>query len=289
MLRATGGAMPFSQPDLSRRIPQLDGLRGVAIAMVVAFHYAGFLVIIGAPRLVKLLLVPTSLCWSGVDLFFVLSGFLIGGILLDARRSSNYFRVFYVRRICRILPLYLAFLGVVFLISRYRQQALWSTPWWTCLTFCQNLWMAVHNDVGSTGVNITWSLAIEEQFYLLLPAVIYFVKPPRLPWVLTGGILAAPLIRLAISLANPRLTVAMLVLLPCRMDSLLLGVAAAYFLRQPGAWEFVHSHRRRLWTAIEVLTAFCLLFLLHPSDTYSPMMLVGFDCLALLYSCILVA
>src|SRR5579859_7095041 len=144
MLRATGGAMPFSRPDLSRRVPQLDGLRGVAIAMVVAFHFAGFAVIIGAPRLVKLLLVPTSLCWSGVDLFFVLSGFLIGGILLDARRSSNYFRVFYVRRICRILPLYLAFLGVVFLISRYGQQALWSAPWWTCLTFCQNLWMAVH-------------------------------------------------------------------------------------------------------------------------------------------------
>src|ERR1700684_2340633 len=91
--------------DRSLRIPQLDGLRGIAIAMVVAFHYAGAEV--GpVPRFPIFVSGPMNLGWSGVDLFFVLSGFLIGGILLDARESSNYFRTFYTRRFYRILPLY---------------------------------------------------------------------------------------------------------------------------------------------------------------------------------------
>jgi hypothetical protein len=83
----------LSPPDFTRRIPQLDGLRGVAIALVVLFHYINFAVDSGAPRILNFLVRPTNLGWSGVDLFFVLSGFLIGGILLDARESPNYFRV----------------------------------------------------------------------------------------------------------------------------------------------------------------------------------------------------
>lgn len=278
------------KPDFTKRIPQLDGLRGVAIAMVVVFHYGGISAVwMGVPKWVNIALTPAAVGWSGVDLFFVLSGFLIGGILIDARESGNYFRVFYARRVCRIFPLYFAFLVPVFLISHFGRQTLWATPWWTCTTFSQNIWMAIHNDTGSVGTGITWSLAIEEQFYLLLPAVIYFVKPSQLPWVIGGGIVAAPVIRTGIFMANPHLTAPLLVLLPCRMDSLLLGVATAHFLRQPGAWEFIHSHRRHLWTVIELLTASCAVFLLHPTVTYPPMMLVGYDCLALLFSCILVA
>src|ERR1700735_1245824 len=68
-------------PDFSQRIPQLDGLRGVAIAIVVLFYYVNAAFAAGAPRFVAVLLRPTSLGWSGVDLFFILSGFLIGGIL----------------------------------------------------------------------------------------------------------------------------------------------------------------------------------------------------------------
>lgn len=130
---------------------------------------------------------------------------------------------------------------------------------------------------------------MEEQFYLTLPAVIFFVKPSRLIWVLTGGIVLAPLIRLAIFLRNPHLILAIAFLLPCRMDSLLFGVATAYFLRQRGAFEFLRAHRRQLWTVIELLTCVCALFLLSPSTYAPPMMLVGYDCLGLLYSSILVA
>lgn len=279
----------MNAPDFSKRIPQLDGLRGVAIAMVVAFHYGGY-AITGVSALLRPLLEPTQMGWSGVDLFFVLSGFLIGGILLDARGSANYFGTFYRRRICRIFPFYFIFLVFVALVHAHGDRAVWSAPWWTCVVFCQNFWMATHG-LGKLGaVNITWSLAIEEQFYLLLPAVIYFVKPSRLPWVLGGGIVAAPLVRLVIYLTNPRLTGAMFALLPCRMDSLLLGVATAYFLRWPNAWDFVLSRRRQLWTAIEILTALCALLLFHDPSNMSPlMMLIGFDCLAVLYSLVLIA
>ena len=287
------GHLPLSAPDFSRRIPQLDGLRGVAIAMVVVFHYVDLAVYAGAPRIINLLIRPTSLGWSGVDLFFVLSGFLIGGILLDARESSNYFRVFYRRRVCRIFPLYFAFLAAILAVAHFARPPLdvFFKPmiaWPTLITFCQNFWMAIHKQMGAVALNPTWSLAVEEQFYLTLPALIYFVRKPRLMWVLTGGIILAPLIRAAIFLANPHLSTAIYVLLPCRMDSLLFGVMVAYLLRRPGAWEFARAHRRELWTLTEVLTALCALFLYKVSETGPLTMLIGYDFLGLLFSCVLV-
>src|SRR5580658_7786517 len=190
-------------PDFTRRIPQLDGLRGVAIAMVLAYHYADS-VINDGPRFMKPLLRATCLGWSGVDLFFVLSGFLIGGILLDARESSNYFRVFYRRRAFRILPLYFAFLALVFLPVHFQSDI----PWRACIFFYQNFWMALHNRLGEYTLNPTWSLAVEEQFYLTLPVLIYFVRPRRLIWIVCGGIIFAPLMRLAIFIAKHGFTTA---------------------------------------------------------------------------------
>src|SRR6266446_8851176 len=97
--------------NLSGRIPELDGIRGIAIGMVLIAHF--FLVVSRPGSGLAYALVPLRLDWSGVDLFFVLSGFLIGGILLDARESSNYFRVFYTRRFFRIVPLYAVLLFTV--------------------------------------------------------------------------------------------------------------------------------------------------------------------------------
>ncbi|MFN7140591.1 MAG: acyltransferase family protein, partial [Limisphaerales bacterium] len=87
------------------RIPELDGIRGIAILLVVLAHY--FVLPVG-PGFAAANFLGTffGLAWSGVDLFFVLSGFLIGGILLDAKASNNFFKVFYTRRVCRIFPLY---------------------------------------------------------------------------------------------------------------------------------------------------------------------------------------
>ena len=87
-------------------IPELDGMRGVAIAMVLMFHYFYVPAILTPGGLAWHVSAPLRLGWTGVDLFFVLSGFLIGGILLDARGSSSYFKPFYTRRFFRIVPLY---------------------------------------------------------------------------------------------------------------------------------------------------------------------------------------
>src|SRR4029077_5360485 len=92
--------------DLSRRIPELDGIRGIAIGMVIFYHYFTFPATARVGSFLWYALLPGRLGWSGVELFFVLSGFLIGGILLDEREASNYFRVFYTRRFFRIVPIY---------------------------------------------------------------------------------------------------------------------------------------------------------------------------------------
>jgi len=94
-----------------KRIAQLDGVRGVAILMVLIWHYC-YCQIVTVPHSIggkaaQLII----LTWSGVDLFFVLSGFLIAGILVDHRNASNFFRVFYLRRVCRIFPLYYVLVG----------------------------------------------------------------------------------------------------------------------------------------------------------------------------------
>jgi peptidoglycan/LPS O-acetylase OafA/YrhL len=282
----------LSPPDFSRRIPQLDGLRGLAIALVLIFHYVGFAVDYGGPSFLRWVFRATSLGWSGVDLFFVLSGFLIGGILLDARESPNYFRVFYRRRVCRIFPLYFAFLAVILVVGHFARpplQAMFQPviPWPALVAFCQNFWMARHNILGAVVVSPTWSLAVEEQFYLTLPAVISFVRPARLIWVLSGGMVLAPLIRVAMFLASPRLSAGIYVLLPCRMDALLFGVTVAYLVRRPGAWEFARAHRRQLWTITEVLTAVCALFMFHPSAINPLTMLLGYDCIGLLFAFVL--
>lgn len=282
-----------SSQNTSRRIPQLDGLRGIAIAMVLAYHFGGGTAGI-QPPFPALLAFPINFGWSGVDLFFVLSGFLIGGILLDFRQSPNYFRVFYRRRLCRIFPIYFAFLiGVLLAVQFVRSPVAFRLlhpviPWQATVTFTQNFWMAFRNDPGSYALSPTWSLAVEEQFYLTLPALIYFVKPERIGWVLAGGIVLAPLIRLGIFLTNPKLVYAMAYLLPCRMDSLLFGVLIAYFLRQPGGWEYLHAHRRQLWTGVELLTFFCVLLMVFRTEYSPPVLLVGYDILGLLFSGILI-
>ena len=86
----------------TERVKELDGLRALAILLVVAWHYIG--IVGGAESTLWRIFVFGR---SGVDLFFVLSGFLIGGILIDAKESRNFFRTFYIRRAFRILPVYL--------------------------------------------------------------------------------------------------------------------------------------------------------------------------------------
>jgi len=239
----------------SNRVAALDGIRGLAIILVVAFH--GLLApLVGNLHhhpLAARIFVFVSLAWTrGVDLFFVLSGFLIGGILLDNVGSKRYFAPFYIRRAHRILPLYATVLVFVFLFLRLFPSFGMRNPipFWYYATFLQNFWMARHGWNGLSVLSMTWSLAIEEQFYLMLPVTIRYVSRSRLWWVIGGMIAGAALLRMLLipSIAHGPFICS--VLLPCRTDALGLGLAAALIKRTPTIWEAVLRWRNFVYVAM---------------------------------------
>jgi peptidoglycan/LPS O-acetylase OafA/YrhL len=147
-------------PDWSRRIPALDGLRGIAILLVLMEHT--IFQMQTKSQVFSNVLALGKLSWSGVDLFFVLSGFLIGGILLDARESPRYFQTFYIRRAYRILPLYAA-ITTIFLVRHlpfhFIPGSLGSfsplnIPWASYVTLTQNFWMVKVGWFGRHGSNL---------------------------------------------------------------------------------------------------------------------------------------
>lgn len=237
--------------DANRRIPELDGLRGVAILLVLFFHSCG-----SSNFLPRYLVAIARLSWSGVDLFFVLSGFLLGGILLDAKASPVYFKTFYARRAYRILPLYGLTLAVFWLISAvlniessnaaFHWLFSGAFPWYVYATFTQNFAMTVSGTLGSAWLGVTWSLAVEEQFYLTLPPIIRYVRRLRLPYVVGAIIVAAPVCRALLRIVSDA-EVGSYVLMPCRADALMLGVVAALLFRSDRAFAFLVSHKRLIY------------------------------------------
>src|SRR4051812_10334891 len=161
------------------RIRELDGLRAIAVLMVVSWHY------IGIPDGQDYWLWKTfHVGRFGVDLFFVLSGYLISNILLKHRESGSYFSSFYGRRALRIWPIYYlmcaASLGGWLLGLSPTLFDTSGVPGWTYLFGLQNFGIAVARNNGVYWLGGTWSLAIEEQFYLLFPLIVRFVPPQRL-------------------------------------------------------------------------------------------------------------
>src|ERR1700677_2102270 len=101
---------PARTPSHEGRVPALDGIRGLACLLVVLWHYVSTMHYDAWPLPIRALIRSLGLSWCGVDLFFVLSGFLLGGICLKYRQSSNFFRVFYTRRVFRVVPLYVVWI-----------------------------------------------------------------------------------------------------------------------------------------------------------------------------------
>lgn len=175
--------LSIRRPDwLPAYIPELQGLRGIAVLTVVIYHCH--------PRLQGTWIYGASLWgWAGVNLFFVLSGFLITSILLESRTKPRYFRNFYGRRVLRIWPVYLLVLVVVYLeapwfIGLPIWQAVRTAPWWAYLLFIQNLF----HITLPPALGPTWSLAIEEQYYFLWAPLVRVLKRP---WMLVLVLLAA--------------------------------------------------------------------------------------------------
>jgi peptidoglycan/LPS O-acetylase OafA/YrhL len=201
-----------------RRIGGLDGLRALAVLGVFLFHAN----VAGA-----------QLGWSGVELFYVLSGFLITGILLDARESPGYFRGFYARRALRILPAYFIVLALSVAVAALsgRTDAFGFLPYY--LLYLQNYFpqLATQFGAGIPLLSHTWTLAIEEQFYWLWPLVIFVARGRALPAVLAGAFALGPLSRLALfvgAAGNPFATV---LPLPAQTDLLAAGAVVALALR----------------------------------------------------------
>jgi peptidoglycan/LPS O-acetylase OafA/YrhL len=226
-----------NRPLSALHTPELDGVRGLAILMVVLFHVFRP-TLAGTPLF--FLMLPARLGWAGVDLFFVLSGFLIAGILLDNRESPKYYKVFYARRALRILPLYCVWLLSFFVLSallhpiqgtpRYDNFGMILHPL-SYLTFTQNIEVAGTGSVGAQWMGPSWSLAVEEQFYLLLPLIVRNTRRGALVRGAVVAILLAPFLRY---IAFHTLTaIAPNFLLPCRMDALAWGVLLAIAARRP--------------------------------------------------------
>lgn len=267
----------------------------MAILLVLIYHYLAAGIDPQSSPIASWLAGPLSLTISGVDLFFVLSGFLIGGILLDHRDAPHYFRAFYFRRVCRIFPLYFVWLLLFVVIGSAATAFLLSVPlktflyepvplWWYA-TFTQNIAMALMGTEGAHWLGVTWSLAVEEQFYLVLPPVVRFLSPRRLPFVLVTLIIAAPLLRAILIFIPPYSAYAGYVLMPTRADSLLMGVLAAYLIRQKKITQYLSDHLRTLYLALGIFLGGAIILSMVRGPLVSWVLhIYGYTWLALLYS-----
>jgi peptidoglycan/LPS O-acetylase OafA/YrhL len=258
-----GGAMAeraeAGAPGL--RNPRLDGVRGLAILLVLLFHTTQYAYVRDAGD--AWLTALPALGWSGVDLFFVLSGFLITNILLQTRGSESYARTFYARRALRIFPLYYAVLAFLLLIAP-RLPALASLEAaWRGNTQTDGIWYWLHLSNVEAARNrafdhfalaIAWSLAIEEQFYLLWPWVVRRVSETRLLALCAAIAALAFALRLGLLAAGASWMV-LYVLTPCRLDTLATGAAIALLARRAGGLGPLSAPARRALAASGLLLA----------------------------------
>jgi peptidoglycan/LPS O-acetylase OafA/YrhL len=206
-----------------KRIPQLDAIRGLAVLLVLMHNTdkTGYTGVVGRNG------------WMGVDLFFVLSGFLITGILLSTKDNDGYFRNFYVRRCLRIWPLYFAALLFMFVIVPLLRPSearrifdARSMPWWSYIVFLQNFFVPVITRAAGL-LAVTWSLAVEEQFYLVWAIVVRFCNESQLRKIAIVLICLSPLLRFYLLQRH-------VYVYPntfCRLDGLMAGALLALVWR----------------------------------------------------------
>jgi peptidoglycan/LPS O-acetylase OafA/YrhL len=259
--------------------PALDGFRAIAFLAVFLHHY-----------------MHLAWGWSGVDLFFVLSGFLITGILFDARHESNRFRNFYVRRTLRIFPLYYGVMAAL-LITYPVLQWQWSWKWIVWPLYAGNFARFVHPYADASplqrladfqplgtfhGLHVPlalghfWSLCVEEQFYLLWPCIVFTIRDRiRLIWICAASLIVCLCMRILGQHILPQWMLDNGVLnraTPFRCDALLVGGLIALLLRGPGAERLLGASRKAVWPAIliavVVIAGMCGGHVFRPSYPY---------------------
>ena len=270
-----GDAGGIPPPENRLFYPALDGLRGFALLLVFCQHY---------------LELPWG--WTGVDLFFVLSGFLITGILYDSRDRPGRVRTFYMRRTLRIFPLYYGLL-LLLVVSTPLLHWQWSVFWWAWPAYLGNylrflqfghatpalshaMFGQLTRGIGDHGVLYVghfWSLCVEEQFYLIWPWVVFAIRDRRRLMVCcVAAVVVAPMVRVALAAAAPPYfmdpLVGTVVLTPLRADALLLGGLLALLLRGSRALWTVRVARWCGWAALPLL-ALLMARTLHRHTIYA--------------------
>jgi peptidoglycan/LPS O-acetylase OafA/YrhL len=262
----TSSSVTNDKPS-SAYMPALDGIRGVAILLVMICHLSEQFQF--SNPLLRFFKAVAFAGWTGVDLFFVLSGFLITGILFDAKGGRAYFRNFYARRTLRIFPLYYVTLAILFVlapaISQKYMNAGWSSQnyalsrhyWaWYCTYFVDFLvaWK------GFLFAGHFWTLAVEEHFYLVWPLLVHRLPHRKLISISLFLIAAALVLRFYLAILGFPPT-AIYVLTPCRMDGLALGAFLALTVRSPDGLQTLVRLARRvlpisaiLWIALMSMT-----------------------------------
>jgi len=270
----------------SNHNPALDGFRGLAILLVVLSHSC---IPQAESTLSRVWYWVSSAGWVGVDMFFVLSGFLITRILITSRDSRGYYLNFYFRRFLRIFPLFYLFLFVFFIIvPRFSDLAklfsltlghfLWH------LLFCSNLLFSKLGFYPGHVVDVSWSLSIEEQFYLFWPALVAFMNLKQLRWVCLLMALVGEVIIVARFFRADELNSTYFFTLT-RWDGILFGSALAATMMDPIESVKIRNYKKPvLWISFLL----SLLAFSRGIHTTSPLIqMIGFPSFAVFFSSIL--
>lgn len=236
-----------------QRIDFLDGVRGMAIILVLIFH----LVFLELP------INAFSLFWKnagnfmmhGVTLFFVLSGFLVGSLLLYNRESKNYFKAFYLRRAGRIIPLYYSLL-ISYYILKYNPfynfietDFTSSIPDWTYPFFLQSIYIPKYG-LGPDFLAFGWSLCVEEQFYLFVPLLIYFFGNNKLIIISISAILASIISRILLPGVDD---LGALTLITSRCDALFMGIILSVIYQKKDLVAMLKTSLKQLYLLLFIL------------------------------------
>ncbi len=242
-----------AEDAVEARNESLDGLRGVASLSIVLYHFGPHI----APRegAFGWLHHLPPLLFQGVDLFFVLSGYLICSILLAHRDSPRLLRTFYARRACRVLPLYYVVLLAYVMVLAGASEAVLSgalcappSHLWPYAIHGQNVLMGLTGSFGPRWLAATWSLAVEEQFYAIVPLLVRRLSDRAVGLGAVACVVVALGLRASIQRFKFVDPLCGYVLLPCRADSLALGALVAVLWRTRRAW-FEARRGRLLQTA----------------------------------------
>lgn len=236
-------------------IPSLDGLRGLAV-LVVVFAHSTMGMVQPLTRTGDILVHKAAGHVNvAMDVFFVLSGFLITGILADSKGQPNYYRNYFARRSLRVFPLYYAFILLLFIVLPALgivipdEQAMRER--WTYFLYLQNIPFAVRGDIPEP-TGYLWSMAVEEQYYLFWPLVVLAASNRTLQKICLATIPLMVIVRFAL-VAQGASFVLLYVTTLLRMDALLMGSFLALRVREPGGVEQLRRIAKPLFVVSSIL------------------------------------